>query len=547
MIAARFGRWCRPALGMLIALLLAACTGTDPSRSTERSPTSGGAARQGGAMTVAVTADAVSFHPYKTTDAASRDYQSLVYANGLLSRDPHNPDNFIPELAESWSLAEDRVTYTFRLRPDIRWSDGQPITSADFKWTFEQARRPENAYPYVSNFDTIAAYEAPDPRTIVVTLKEPLAVGLENADAVVPLPKHIWEKLDWNDPNRNPEIMAPTVVSGPFKLKEWVRDSHAIFVANDLYFKGRPKLDTYEIRVVGTPQMAFQKLRAGEVDQASIPPEDYEQAKRLDHITVYEWWPAAATWSYIGFNLRKPYLQDVTVRRALAHAVDRQLIIDKIQYGLAQPTYSAFTPTCWCYNPDVPRYDYDPARARALLAQAGWVPGPDNVLTKDGQRLRLRLLFGPNSNKVRERIATVVQEEFRKLGVEVEIQGLEWAAFLQAIKSPPFDWDLVVLGWVSTVDPHWMYQVWAEQNIPQLNAGAYVNKRVEELFKQGAREFDRERRKQIYQEIQRILAEDVPYIFLTMNKAYTGISNRIGGVEVSPLGIGYNIEQWYVK
>jgi len=92
-----------------------------------------------------------------------------------------------------------------------------------------------------------------------------------------------------------------------------------------------------------------------------------------------------------------------------------------------------------------------------------------------------------------------------------------------------------------------MYQVWAEQNIPQLNAGAYVNKRVEELFKQGAREFDRERRKQIYQEIQRILAEDVPYIFLTMNKAYTGISNRIGGVEVSPLGIGYNIEQWYVK
>jgi peptide/nickel transport system substrate-binding protein len=237
----------------------------------------------------------------------------------------------------------------------------------------------------------------------------------------------------------------------------------------------------------------------------------------------------------------------VNVRRALAHAIDRDLIIERIQFGLAQPTYSAYTPTCWCYNPDVPRYNHNPARARELLAQAGWTPGPDGVLTKDGQRFRIRLMYGPNSNKVRERIGTVAQEEFRKVGVEVELQGLEWAAFLQAIKTPPHDWDMTVLGWNSTLEPHWMYQIWSEQTIPDLNSGAYVNKRVEELFQEGAREFDVERRKAIYGEIQRILAEDAPYIFLTMNKAYSGLNNRVGGVELSALGIGYNIEKWYIK
>jgi peptide/nickel transport system substrate-binding protein len=558
MAALRRARWYRAASVLLAAVFLAACMGAEPQlskslkRPSEGSSEHSGAPlthqpRRGGSMSVAAATDAVTFHPFKTTDAASRNYQGLVYAAGLLTRDPHNPDNFLPELAESWSLAEDQVTYTFRLRPDIRWSDGHPITAEDFKWTFEQARLPENSYPYLMNFEPILSYEAPDPRTIVVTLKEPLAVGLENAPAVSPLPKHIWERLDWNDPHRNPEILAPTVASGPFKLKEWQRDSHATFVANDLYFKGRPNLDAYTVQIVGTQQIAFQKLRAGEVDQASFEPADYEQAKRLDNITVYEWWPAATSWTYLGFNLRKPHLQDVNVRRGLSHAIDRQLIIDKIQYGLARPTYSTFTPTCWCYNPDVPHYEHDPTRARQLLAQAGWTPGSDGMLVKDGQRLRLRMMFGPNTNKVRERIGTVAQEEFRKLGVDVELQGLEWAAFLQAIKTPPFDWDMTVLGWNSTFDPHWMYQVWSEQTIPDLNAGAYVNKRVEELFRLGAREFDRDKRKRIYQEIQKIISDDAPYIFLTMNLAYTGINSRIGGVQVSPLGVGYNIEQWYVK
>jgi len=542
----------RRALGLIaVALLLAGCVPGQPEAGPPRVGPGGDAgvalARPGGAMIVAATGDAVSFHPFKVTDSASRGYQALVYAGGLITRDPQHPERFIPWLAQSWDVSADHLTYTFHLRPDIRWSDGQPITSADFKWTFEQALKPENQYPYASNFEPIVSYEAPDPSTIMVTLREPSAVGLDNADVIGPLPKHVWEHLDWNDAGLNPEIMAPSVVSGPFKLKEWQRDHHATFVANELYFKGRPKLDSYTIQIVPSQAVAFEKLRAGEVDRAEFEPADIERARHLDNVTVYEWLPAAASWSYLGFNLRKPYLQDVRVRRAMAYAIDRQLIVDKIMYGLGAPIYSAYPPTCWCYNPDVPHYDYNPERARQLLAEAGWTPGSDGIVTKDGERLHLRMIYGPNTSKVRERIATVAQEEFRKIGIEVELQGLEWGTFLQAVHSPPFDWDMTVLGWTSTLDPHWMYQIWSEKNIPKLNAVGYVNKRVEELFQEGVREFDPEQRKNAYFEIQRILAEDLPYIFLTMSKGYAGINNRIGGVEVTPLGIGHNIEQWYVK
>ncbi len=537
----------------LVTCVVVACTAAQPNPDPPHARPANPVAhpvrtpQRGGSITIASTVDAVNFHPFKVTDSASRRYQQYVYAGGLVTNDPRNPRQQIPDLAERWSLGDDRVTYTFRLRPDIRWSDGHPITSADFKWTFEQAREPANGFPYVTNFEPIVSYEAPDARTLVVTLKEPLAVGLESADAVRPLPKHIWERLDWNDSSRNPEIMAPTVASGPFKVKEWQRDSHAVFVANDLYFRGRPNIDSLTIQIVGTNQIAFEMLRAGEVDFAGLQPEHYEQAKRMEHVSVYEWWPPDASWSYLGFNLRRPQLQDPRVRRALAHAIDRQPIIERILYNLAQPTYSAFTPACWCYNPDVAKYDYNPERARALLAEAGWLPAADGVLAKDGQRLRIRLLFGPNSSKVRERVGTLAHEEFRKLGVEVELQGLEWAAFLQAIKSPPFDWDMTVLGWSSSVEPHWAHVIWSEKTIPALNAGAYVNKRVEDLFDQGAREFDPGRRTLIYQEIQRIISEDAPYVFLTMDKAWGAVNNRIGGIEVTPLGITHNIEQWYVK
>jgi peptide/nickel transport system substrate-binding protein len=517
-----------------------------PSAATAAPKPAAQAGKAGGSIVATSTSDAVSLHPYLTSDTASSSYQGLVYGGALVTYHPHTLE-LVPEAATGWTISDDRLTYTFKLRDDLRWSDGQPITSADYKWTFDQIINPDNKYPYTSNLAPIVSYEAPDPKTIVVKLKEPVVIGLETADAVSPLPKHIWEKLDWSDPSKNPQIMAPTVASGPYILKEWVKDDHATFVANDAYYDGRPLIDTYTVRIVPSSEIGFQMLKAGEVDIAGFSPDNYAEAKALSNVTVYEWWPAAASWNYLGFNLRRPWAQDENVRHALSHAIDRDAIAQHVLNGLARPSYSAYPPSSWVYNSDVPKYEYDPNRAKELLEKAGWTMGPGNVRQKDGQPLTLRILFGPVTSKTVERLATVAQQAWSDVGIQVEVQGLEWGTYLSNIKSEPFDWDVNVGAWRSTPEPHFMNQIWREDTIPTLNHVGYVNKRVEQLFDQGVREFDREKRKQIYQEIQNIISTDAPYVFLTTDLNYIGISNRVGGIEPSPMGIGHNRERWFIK
>jgi peptide/nickel transport system substrate-binding protein len=517
-------------------------------QSAPAAPTAPAAAagKRGGSIVTASAGDAVTFHPYLRTDSASGSYQSMIYDTGLWDYDPRTLEQK-PAGASGWKVSDDRLTYTFTLRDDLKWSDGKPLTSADYKFAFDNAVKPENKYPYISNLQLIASYEAPDPRTIVVKMKEPVVVALEAADAVTPLPKHVWEKLDWSDPAKNPEILSPTLSCGPYKLKEWKRDNYVSFVANDLYYKGRPLIDEVTIRIVPTVEIQYQMLKTGEVDYASFSPDNYPEAKKLPNVTVYEWWPAAAAWSYLGYNLRRPGVDDVIVRRALAHAVDRDGIATGVMNGLARPTFSVFPPSSWVFNPNVPKYELDAGKAKALLDQAGWKAGPGGARERDGKRLELRLIFGPNTSKTRERIATVVQQAWGDLGVKVEIQGMEWGAYLNALKSEPFDWDICVLGWNSTLEPHWMNQIWREDSIPALNAGAYINKKVEQLFDQGVKEFDREKRKSVYQEIQQLISNDAPYVFLTTDLSYVGVNNRIGGIEPTPLGIGHNREAWFIK
>jgi peptide/nickel transport system substrate-binding protein len=516
---------------------------------TSVSPTAQPAApvpKRGGTYTEAATADAVSFHPYTTVDTASHSYQGSVYGGDLWR---YNPKTLVPEpdAAESWTISDDKLTYTFKLRGDLKWSDGTPMTSADYKFAFDNASKPENKYPYISNLELIASYEALDPQTIVIKMEEPIAVGLEAANAVTPLPKHVWEGLDWSDPSKNPQIMAPTIASGPVKLREWRKDDHATFEANDNYYRGRPLLDGYTIRIVPSQEIAFQMLKSGEVDTAPITPDNYAEVKTNPNLNLYEWWPARATWSYLGFNLRRPHFQEVELRRALSHAIDRRAIAERIQNNLAQPTHSIYPPTTWVHNPNVPKYEYDPAKARQMLDEAGWTVGPDGVRQKDGNSLKLRILFGPNTNKVRERVATVTQQWLKDIGVDSEIQGLEWGAYLSALKTEPYDWDLFLGAWQATIEPHWMNQIWREDSIPELNSVAYVNEKVEALFEQGVKEFDLEKRKNIYQEIQQVISEDAPYVFTTFPMSYEAINKRIGGIEATPLGTGHNVEKWYVN
>ncbi|MFN8556675.1 MAG: ABC transporter substrate-binding protein [Dehalococcoidia bacterium] len=542
------------AVAVTSAGLIAACGGggrtETPAAGVAITPGAGPAAKptnvpKGGSLTIAqVGTDAKSFHPFQTTDANSSAFQAYIYGGGSLTdRDPFTLD-LIPGAAEKWTMSEDKKTITFTLR-DIKWSDGTPMTTADYVWTFDQVRKPENKYPYLQNLDEIVSYTALDAKTLQVVVKEPLAVAVETADAVNPLPKHVWEKYDWGDSTKNPEINSPTVGNGPWKLKEWKRDSFATFVANDLYWEGRPNLDSITVRNFGKNALAYQALKAGDIDVSGFDPADYEEAKKLSNVNVYEYYLARGSWTYLGFNLRRPALKDLNVRRAVAYATDRKGIIDGVRFGLGRPTYSAFPPSSWVYNDKVEKYDFSVEKAKEHFTKAGYTLDSRKRLVKDGQQLTFKLLYNTPS-VVAEGVAAVLKQQLEELGIAVDAQGLEFQAYLEIIKKEPFDYDLFFLAWNSTLEPHFAYQIWSERSIPQLNAGAYINKDVEKLFDQGSKEFDREKRKQIYGQIQKIIADELPYVFLYESLGFTGVSKRVGGITPTGLGIAYNLHEWYV-
>ncbi|MCB9155927.1 MAG: hypothetical protein H6645_02280 [Caldilineaceae bacterium] len=503
----------------------------------------------GGEYHDVATADAVSFHPYLTTDTTSGSYQGMVWAGGLLRLD-ENTLEYKPNMAESYEISDDGLTFTFHLRHDMLWSDGEPITAQDFKWTYDQVKNPDNGFPYLSQLDFITAYEAPDDYTLQITIDQVYAPALgQMSGLITPLPKHIWEKLDWQDPEKNPEINSPTVVSGPYKLIEWKRDQYATFEANDKYwYHGAPNISKYTIEIVPDQDVAYQKMKSGESDTGDITPEKLDEARKLPNINVYEWWPAAARWSYIGLNMREGFAtSDINVRHGLSYAIDKNLLTDQVMLGQAKRLCSIYPETSWVYNPDVPCFDYDVQKATDAFAQAGYTLKDGQMVDKDGKQLELKLIYGPNTSKVRELMAVTVQDYLSKIGVKVDIQALEWSSFLDALHAAQPDWDMYIGGWSATIEPHIMYTIWSEENIPDLNSVAYINKDVEKLFEEGGATYDTAVRKEKYGEVQKIIAEDQPYIFLFYQKAWSGQNKRIQGIEPTALGIGWNSEDWYIE
>jgi peptide/nickel transport system substrate-binding protein len=505
--------------------------------------------KRGGEYRTVQTSDAISFHPYLTSDTSSGAYQGLIYTGGLINID-ENTLEYEPYIAKKYEISDDGLTFTFYLREDIEWSDGTPLTAQDYKWTFDQVMNPDNEFPYSSQYEFIKTYEALDDYTIQATIEEIHAPALLNIGLfITPLPKHIWENLDWGDPQTNSEIHNPSVVSGPYKVVEWKRDQYAIFEANENYwYHGPPNFEKYIIETVSDQDVAFQKLRTGETDSSSMTPEQLEEARSMENLTVYEWWPAQTTWNYLGMNMREGYVtSDINIRRGLAFAIDKQLLVDEVWLGQARRLCAIYAPTSWAHNPDVPCYEYDKDKALEEFAKSGYTLQDDKLVNEDGEQLTIRFLYGPNTSPTAELIAVTVQDYFREVGIKMEIEGLEWASFLEATDAEEPTWDMYLGGWQSGIEPHSAATIWEEENIPELNSVAYINQEVAEEFEAAGRTYDREERKAHYGRVQEIIAEDLPYITISYRKQASAENNRVKGIETTRLGIGWDQENWYIE
>jgi peptide/nickel transport system substrate-binding protein len=323
-----------------------------------------------------------------------------------------------------------------------------------------------------------------------------------------------------------------------------------VLVANQTYYDGRPYIGRVVYRVIPSQATIFLELKAKAVDYVRTltafqytRQTDYPAFRKAFNKFKYP----SAYYTFLGFNLKDPRFADRRVRRAFAHAINKQELIEGVVQGLAREANGPIRPGTWAFTDGVPRYDYDPEKARLLLAEAGWKDrdGDGIVQDKDGKPFVFTLLTN-QGNDERKKAAEIIQHRLRDVGVKVEIQVIEWAAFIKEYVKPR-RFEAVILGLGTGVDPD-QYVVWhSSQTGPeQMNRTGYANPEVDRLLERGRSSCEREDRVQYYHRIQEILAEDLPMLFLYFRDELPVVSSRVHGIKVAPAGILYNFTEWYV-
>jgi peptide/nickel transport system substrate-binding protein len=531
----------RHVLGVLAAItLIAGCT-------TPLQPAATGStteAKAGGVLRVSTLGPPPKvFHPYPEDQyytGPHSDAWTLLGAS-LISIDWDKLDYMADprqDMAKDLpKISNDGRTFTYTLRDDIKWSDGKPITVDDFTFAFENARKPENNYIGIDDLERIESFRAPDAKTIEVTLDKQyakfLAIGYSS---VSPVPKHIWQGKPWNDPQGNPELLRPTVVNGPYQLQS-VDTEQAVFARNPNWWGKKPNFDQI-VMLSGTPATALEFLKTGRADWAEqFPPAQYSEAKALDSANVVEWTGATGTYRVMLYNTKRPLLSDKRVREALARAINRQ---DLIQYenDLATPQYGFYTQgnTKWL-NPNVEKYDFDLNKSKQLLRDAGFeLQG--TTLRKDGQPVTLEIIY-PTTSEPRKKLATYLQQQWKQLGIDATVTGLEFTTFTDKYaRQKDFDIAMGTYGGGSFDPESTSSQI---KSTGTQNSTGYSNPRVDQLIELGVVEQDDAKRKQIYDEIQKIVMDDLPAYYMVTTKNFTAFSKKVQGVK--PLKGGDILQQ----
>ena len=462
--------------------------------------------RYGGIVSVAISSDPGGLNPAVTTQGGVHLVCGSIFS-GLVAHDfGLNP---VPDLAERWDVSPDGRTYTFHLARDAVFHDGAPVTSEDVRFTFEQLLLKYHARARASVGDNLRRVSTPDQHTVVFEFERPYAAFLQLVDVTnAPvMPRHLY---DGTDPLANPRNTAP-VGSGPFKFQEWVKGDHITLVRNERYFKaGKPYLDRVVYRVMPSAAVAAIALERGEVDYFLNPsPLDAARLRAMPGVVVTDRGREGfATVETLIPNLNRVPLSDPRVRRAIAHALDKDYLVDKVMFGQGAPATGPVSRLlAWAYNPGVVRYDRDVALAERLLDEAGYKRGADGV------RFRLRFVHASSYAKVAE----AVRDQLREAGVAVDLQMMEFGAAVDAVYIRK-DFDLGFASYENGPDPDiGVKRTVVSSNIgpfPFSNGAGYRNARVDELFSRAASELDRQKRAALYFEAQDILVRDVPYFWL---------------------------------
>jgi len=500
-------------------------------------------ASPGGTMIDAMTGEPSGLIAMIAGESAASAIAGNIF-NSLLKYDKNL--DLTGELAQSWEVSADQRTITFHLKPNLKWADQRPLSSADVLFTWQKVTDDNTRTPYGSDFKLVSKAEAPDAQTFRVTYAVPYAPALDTWAGLHILPKHLLQDQDIN----NTAFARHPVGSHYYKLSDWKNGQYLKLSRNPYASQGQANIEHLLSRIIPDKAAQFLELSADNIDSMALNPIQYARIfpSRPDlskNIGLYK--ELGNSYSYMGFNLKRKPFDDVRVRQAINYAIDKQEIIDGVLLGLGEPVASPYKPGTRWSNPKLKPYPYDPNKARALLREAGFADtNGDGILEKDGKPFSFEILT--NQNKEREMTAVLIQRRLKEVGIEVNIRVLEWASFLGRFIKPK-QFDAVVLGWSLSLDPD-QYGIWhSSQQAPgQFNFISYSNPQADKLLEAGRIELNPDKRMKIYHAFSKILLEDSPVIYLSAGYGLSAIHKRVKGIS-SPApaaGIAHNTYEWFI-
>jgi ABC-type transport system substrate-binding protein len=466
-------------------------------------------------LVMIIESSPTNLDPRVGVDAQSERIDELLF-DALVRRDEHF--NLKPWLADSWEIP-DPQTYVFHLHHGVRFHNGQLLTARDVKWTFDSLISGKLRSAKTSTYAPVDRIDAPDDYTVVFHLKQPFAPLLWNLSdgAIGIVPYGSGE-----DFNRQP------IGSGPFRFVKAQQDKEVVIERNSDYWATTAKIGRVQFKVIPDATTRALELRKQSADVVinGLTADTVVTLERDHDLTVME--SPGTIYAYLAMNLRDPILKDIRIRHAIAYAINVQPIIHYLLRDEARPAYSVLPPQHWAYDGEVEKYPHNPARARQILDDAGYRPV---------NGIRFRITMKTSTEESTRLLAAVLQQQLREVGIALDIRSFEFATFFADITKGAYQFHS--LRWIGgNLDPDIFEHIFGSNSFApkRANRTFYSNSRVDELIAEGRSTIDQQRRKTIYDEIQQILAEDLPYINLWYLDNVLVHTNRVHGIEISPSG-----------
>lgn len=455
--------------------------------------------------------------PRVGTDDSSQKLHDLIF-DSLVRLDEQL--RIVPRLAERFEHP-DPLTFVATLRRGVRFHDGRELTADDVVFTTRCMLDPSFVSAKKGGFRELQSVEAPDPYTVVFKLKVPFESFPINLQVLQIVPK-----------GSGPGLRTNPIGTGPYRFVSYTVDDRVELAANDTYFGGAPKNAGVVLRIIPDEVMRGLELRKGTIDLVvnDVSPDIVAQLRREPALQAVE--APGVDYQYVGVNLRDPILQDLRVRQALAYAVDREAIVQHLRRGLAGASTGLLPPTSWAFAADARSFDYDPARAKALLDEAGY-RDPDG----DGPQTRFKLTLTVSNIEFNRLQSAVLQQNWQAIGVALEIRTYEFATLYADVLAGRFQ--LFTLQWTagSLADPDILRRVFHSSQVPPngFNRGYFSDPEVDRLLDAATTSSEPNERLDLYRAAQRAIAERVPYISLWYKTNVAVASRSLTGVHLTPL------------